>query len=75
MTVTSRDRAGQPSDTDSLHRPWPEVAEAEGFEPPVPLGTLAFKLRAATYGSSHGMRYRWSQPETAITRTVVNRHE
>lgn len=29
-------------------------AEAEGFEPLVPLGTLAFKLRAATYGAATG---------------------
>jgi hypothetical protein len=36
---------------------------------------LAFKLRAATYGSSHGARYRWSRLVIGVTRTVVNRRE
>ncbi len=51
------------------------LAEAEGFEPPVPLGTLAFKVRAAAYGSGHEARCRWSRSEISVTRTVVNWHE
>ena len=33
----------------TYHRGWAGVAEAEGFEPPVPLGTLAFKLFARPF--------------------------
>jgi hypothetical protein len=47
------------------------MAEAEGFEPSVPLGTFAFKLREATYGSSHGVRYCCSRLGTGVTRTLV----
>jgi hypothetical protein len=50
-------------------------AEAEGFEPPVPLGTLAFKVCEAAYESSRGVCYRWSQLRTTVARTVVNGHE
>jgi hypothetical protein len=50
-------------------------AEAEGFEPPVPLGTLAFKVCEAAYGSSRSACYRWSRLRTTVARTVVNGHE
>jgi hypothetical protein len=57
MTATSRCQCDHSSDHAKLHRAWAAVAEAEGFEPPVPSGTLAFKLRAATYGGSHEAHY------------------
>ena len=64
--------AGAPA---SRHRVWSGAAEAEGFEPPVSLGALVFKLRATTYGSSHGVHYCWSRLGTGVTRTAVNRRE
>ena len=75
MTATSRCAYGHSDDHANPHRAWSEAAEAEGFEPPVPRGTLAFKHCAATYGCSRGGRYCWSRLETGVTRTMVNRHE
>jgi hypothetical protein len=49
--------------------------EAEGFEPSVPLGTFAFKLREAMYGSSREARNRWSRPRTGVARTLANGDE
>jgi hypothetical protein len=43
-TRPSQARMNDPSRR--VHLPWSRVAEAEGFEPPVPLGTLAFKASA-----------------------------
>jgi hypothetical protein len=51
------------------------LAEAEGFEPPDPLRSLAFKVRAATYGGGRGVHYCWSRWGIGVTRTVVNGHE
>ena len=48
------------------------MAEAEGFEPPVPLGTLAFKVLAAPFRSVREVRCRWSQGGTWLARTAVN---
>jgi hypothetical protein len=44
MTATSRCQCGHPDDHARLHRSWSAAAEAGGFEPPVPLSTLAFKI-------------------------------
>jgi hypothetical protein len=60
-TATSSSKDSQPSNRAHEHRAWSEVAEAEGFEPPVPLSTLAFKVIATPFTSIHEMRYRWSQ--------------
>jgi hypothetical protein len=65
----------RPSNPHSLHSAWSEGAEAEGFEPPVPLGTLAFKVFAPSFRSGHGVRYRWSRPRIGVTWTVVNGDE
>ena len=43
-------------DQHARHFPRSEVAEAEGFEPPVPLGTLAFKLVDLQFRTNHTRR-------------------
>ncbi len=45
LTTTSKAGRGHPDDHASHHRGWSGLAEAERFEPPVPSGTLAFKVR------------------------------
>jgi hypothetical protein len=45
MTATSKAGHGHSDGHASHHHAWSKVAEAEGFEPPVPSGTLAFKVR------------------------------
>jgi hypothetical protein len=52
-----------------------EVAKAEGFEPSVPCGTLAFKILATPFRSVREVRYRWSHTGTDISRTAANGHE
>jgi len=54
---------------------WSEGAEAEGFEPPVHLSTLAFKVLATPFRTIREMRYRWSQTGGDLARTAVNGDE
>jgi hypothetical protein len=39
---------------------WSAIAEAEGFEPPVPCGTFAFKVLETPFKGSREAHYRWS---------------
>jgi hypothetical protein len=41
-----------------------------GIRTPVPCGTFAFKVRAATCGSGHGVHYFWLRVRIGVTRTV-----
>jgi hypothetical protein len=52
-TATSRDRSDHSNDLAKEYYARSELAEAEGFEPPDPLGSLAFKVVDPAISSDH----------------------